>query len=139
MCVSLPDKPSYAYQIVRTDAKEQKLDAFVLPRSLQLTAVQEAAADTPPLSETTTEHVCPPQDKEEEVTTDGVEEEAMEVEKTEDDCIKVEASDVTKYQKLEKEDSTKLGSDRKRSTGIASFSTTKTSSSATSRPLSSGK
>ena len=33
------DKPSYAYQMVRTDSKEQKLDAFVVPKSLQLTAV----------------------------------------------------------------------------------------------------
>ena len=28
------DQP-YAYQMVRTDAKEQKLDAFVVPKSLQ--------------------------------------------------------------------------------------------------------
>ena len=32
------DKPSYAYQMVRTDSKEQKLDAFVVPKSLQLSA-----------------------------------------------------------------------------------------------------
>ena len=40
LCVffSSVDKPSYAYQMVRTDSKEQKLDAFVVPRSLQLPA-----------------------------------------------------------------------------------------------------
>lgn len=27
--------PTYAYQMVRTDSKEQKLDAFVIPKSLQ--------------------------------------------------------------------------------------------------------
>ena len=31
-----PEKPSYAYQMVRTDSREQKLDAFVVPKSLQL-------------------------------------------------------------------------------------------------------
>ena len=29
------DKPTYAYQMVRVDAKEQKLDAFMVPGSLQ--------------------------------------------------------------------------------------------------------
>ena len=38
--LSLADKPSYAYQMVRTDSKEQKLEAFVVPRSLQVSAAQ---------------------------------------------------------------------------------------------------
>lgn len=129
--------------MVRTDSKEQKLEAFVLPRSLQLTAIQETAADIPSWSETLVEHVCPPQDKEEEVTPGGVGEEAMEVEEmAEDRHTNVEASDITECQKMENEVSTKLGSDRMgggKTTGIDSFSSTKTSSSTASRPLSSGK
>ena len=34
-CVPSADKQPYAYQMVRTDAREQKLDAFVVPESLQ--------------------------------------------------------------------------------------------------------
>ena len=34
--------------MVRTDSKEQKLDAFVVPRSLQLSAVEPAATTTSP-------------------------------------------------------------------------------------------
>ena len=34
--IPLLEKPSYAYQMVRTDSREQKLDAFVVPKSLQL-------------------------------------------------------------------------------------------------------
>lgn len=36
LCIPPPEKPSYAYQMVRTDSREQKLDAFVVPKSLQL-------------------------------------------------------------------------------------------------------
>lgn len=40
---SPPDKPSYAYQMVRTDSREQKLEAFVVPRSLQISAPKSSA------------------------------------------------------------------------------------------------
>ena len=42
--VAEKQQPSYAYQMVRTDAKEQKLDAFVIPKSLQETAAEETCS-----------------------------------------------------------------------------------------------
>lgn len=44
------DKPFYPYQMVRTDSKEQKLDAFVVPRSLQLTEVPSLPSSSGPSS-----------------------------------------------------------------------------------------
>ena len=41
----LTEKPSYAYQMVRTDSKEQKLEAFVVPKSLQISASQPSTSE----------------------------------------------------------------------------------------------
>lgn len=122
--------------MVRTDAKEQKLDAFVVPRSLQLTAVQEAVADTPsPLPPM--EYMHPPQ--EEEGTSGAEVEETMELEeKRENESTEVEPSGVAKCQLSGEEDSNDHCSDRKiveKSTKMDSSSSTKTSLSTASRPL----
>lgn len=126
--------------MVRTDAREQKLDAFVVPKSLQLAAVPETVADTPSLLPST-EGMCSPQEEEKEEGTGGAEEEeGMELEEKREN--KVEPSEVAKHQESEDKDSNYRGTDRKivrESTEIDSSSSTKTSSSTPSKPLSAEK
>ena len=44
--VAADKQPTYAYQMVRTDAREQTLDAFMVPKSVELETEEEGAMAT---------------------------------------------------------------------------------------------